>query len=52
MVLDRERILQEQEKLRLLNQQLLTQVTALQNNPVRTKGDSDNNRSLDLRTFD
>ena len=43
--------IQEQDKLRLLNQQLLTQVAALQNNPVQTKGDPENSRSSNLRTL-
>jgi len=43
---------QEQERLRLLNQHLLAQVTALQNNPVQSEGDPENNRSPNLRTLD
>jgi len=35
MVHDRKSILQEQEKLRQLNQQLLAQVAALQSNPMQ-----------------
>jgi len=35
MALDHEHVLQEQEKLRLLNKQLLAQVVALQSNPVQ-----------------
>ena len=38
MALDHEIILQEQEKLRLLNQQLQTQVVALQNNQDKRGG--------------
>ena len=36
-VLDYENILKEQEKLRQLNQQLLTQVATLQSNPVKRR---------------
>ena len=53
MALDSENILWEQKKkLRLLNQQLQAQVTALQNIPVQIEGDYENNRSPDLRTLD
>ena len=52
MALDRKNLLQEQEKLKLLNQQLLTKVATLQNNSVQTKGNPGNNRSPDLRTLD
>ena len=46
----RPRDLQEQ-KLRILNQQLLAQVASLQNNLVQLEGDPDN-KSPDLRTLD
>jgi len=52
MILDRVNIPQEQEYMRLLNQQLLVQVTALQNNPVQTEENPENSRSPDLRTLD
>ena len=52
MAIDDENIIQEQEKLRLLNQQLLVQVASLQNNPMQVEGDPNNNRSPDLRTLD
>ena len=51
VALDRKKIFQEQERLKLLNQQLLAQVTALQNNPVQPKGDRENSRSPNLRTL-
>jgi len=37
MILDRKNILQEQKKLRQLNQQLLTHVAAFQSNPCNWK---------------
>ena len=52
MALVRENIFQKQEKLRLLNQQLQTQVTALQNNPTQAGGELENNRSSNLLTLD
>jgi len=44
MALDRENILQKQEKLRLLNQPLLGQDTALQNNSIQMEGDPEEAR--------
>ena len=40
MTLDCENIVREQKELRLLNQQLHTQVGALQNNSTQTEGDT------------
>ena len=50
MALDCESILQEQERLILLNQQLLAQVKALQNNPVQLEDNPENSRSPNLYT--
>ena len=52
MDFNHENILLKQEKLRLLNQQLLTQVATLQNNPVQMEGDPENIMSPYLRTLD
>jgi len=52
MAHDHENILQEQERLRLLNQQLLAQVAALQSNLVQSESDLENNMSPNLRTLD
>ena len=52
MTLNLENNLQEQEKLKLLNQQLQTQVTTLLNNPTQTEGELENNRSIDLLALD
>ena len=52
MALNRENILQEQKKLRLLNQQLMAQVSALQNNPVQTEGDTKKSRYPNLCTLE
>ena len=52
MALVRKNIFQKQEKLRLLNQQLQTQVTAFLNNLARTRGKLENNRSPNLLALD
>ena len=52
MILDHENIIREQEKLKLLNQQLQTQVAALQNNSTQIEGDPESNRSLSLHALD
>ena len=52
MVLDNENILWEHEKLKLLNQQLQTQVTTLQNNSAQIRGELENNRSHNLFALD
>jgi len=52
MALDRENLLWEQEKLKLLNQQLLAQVTTFQNNPVQIEGNLGNNMSPNLYILD
>ena len=52
MTIDRENILQEQEKLKLLNQQLQAQVTCLQNNLAQSEGKIENNRSPNLLALD
>jgi len=52
MALDRKNILQEQEKFRLLNQQRLAQVAALQSNSMQAEGDPGNDRYPDLLTLD
>jgi len=43
MILDRDNILREQEELKLLNQQLQTQVVALQNKSTHVEGNTENN---------
>ena len=52
MALDCKNIIQEQEKLRQLNQQLQNQVAALQNNPAQIEGKLENNWSPDVHAFD
>jgi len=52
MTLNRENIFWKQEKLRLLNQQLQAQVTALQNNPPQTGGELENKRFPNLLALD
>ena len=49
---DHENIFRKQEELRILKQQLQTQVVALQNNSAQTKGDPEINRSPDLYALD
>ena len=48
MTLDRESILRKQEELKLVNQQLQTQVTTLQNNSTQAGDDLESNRSPNL----
>ena len=42
MILDRDNIFSEQEKLKLLNKQFQAQVVALQNKSTRAEGDAEN----------
>ena len=51
-MLDRENIIREQEELKLLNQQLQTQVVTLQNNSTQTNDEPESNRSLSIRALD
>ena len=51
MILDRDNIFQEQDELKLLNQQLQAQVVALQNRCTQAEGDAENGASPDLRVL-
>ena len=52
MALDRKNLIREKEEQKLLNQQLQTQVTALQNNSTQTEGDPESNISPNLHALD